>query len=121
MAQELKSATAVLEEEKMTGREEKLFYALQRLSEPYIETYNDYGEVEELHSKPLTYDEAMKIIKELVDPEHLTEQDLKEMIKISVAHFGKGKLLPFCHKNDYDEFQKQERKVSLNNFFEENI
>lgn len=105
----------------MTGREEKLFYALQRLSEPYIETYNDYGEVEELHSKPLTYDEAMKIIKELVDPEHLTEQDLKEMIKISVAHFGKGKLLPFCHKNDYDEFQKQERKVSLNNFFEENI
>ena len=105
----------------MSGREEKLFYALQRLSEPFIEVFGDDGEVEELHSKPLTHAEAFEIVQELVDPDHLTEQDLKEMIKISVEHFGDGKLLPFCHKNDYDEFEKRERKVSLNNFFEENI
>lgn len=105
----------------MSGREEKLFYALQRLSEPYIETYDDNGEVEDLHSKPLTQAEAMEVVEGLVDPDHLTENDIKEMIKISVAHFGERKLLPFCHKNDYDEFERRERKVSLNNFFEENI
>ena len=104
----------------MTGREEKLFYALQRLSVPYIEAFGDDGDVEELHSKPLTQQQAMEVLKELVDPDHLTENDIKEMIKISVAHFGEGKLLPYCHKNDYDEFEKRERKVSLYNFFEEN-
>jgi len=105
----------------MSGREEKLFYSLQRLSEPYIEAFGDDGEVEELHSKPLTHAEAFEIVRDLVDPDHLTENDIKEMIKISVAHFGNGKLLPFCYKNDYGEFQKQERKVSIYNFFKENI
>ena len=102
----------------MSGREEKLFYALQRLSEPYIEAYGDNGEVEELHSKPLTHAEALEIVRELVDPEHLTEHDLQEMIRLSVAHFGEGKKLPYC-ANDHGDFKVKYRVVSLDNFYSE--
>ncbi len=102
----------------MTGREEKLFYALQRLSEPFIEAYGNDGEVEELHSKPLTHAEALEIVRELVDPEHLSEHDLKEMIKISIAHFGEGTELPYC-SNDNGDFKVKYRLVSLDNFYSE--
>ena len=118
MAKKLQSATTILEEEKVSGREEKLFYALQRLSEPYIEAYDDYGEVEELHSKPLNHAEALEIVRDLVDPEHLSEQDLKEMIKISIAHFGEGTELPYCGNDDGD-FKVKYRLVSLDNFYGE--
>ena len=102
----------------MSGREEKLFYALQRLSEPYIEAYGDNDEVEELHSKPLTRREAMEVIKELVDSNHQTDHDLKEMIKLSVAHFGEGTELPYC-ANDHGDFKVKYRLVSLDNFYSE--
>ena len=102
----------------MIGREEKLFYALQRLSEPYIEAYDDYGEVEELHSKPLTHAEGLEIVRDLVDPEHLSEHDLQEMIKLAVAHFGEGTKLHYC-ANDHGDFKVKYRLVSSNNFYSE--
>jgi hypothetical protein len=107
-----------LEEEKMSGREEKLFYALQRLSEPYIEAYDDYGEVDELHSKPLTLAEALDVVQELVDPHHQSKHDLQEMIKLAVAHFGEGTELPYC-ANDDGDFKVKYRLVSLDNFYED--
>ena len=102
----------------MSGREEKLFYALQRLSEPYIEAYDDNGEVEELHSKPLTHAEALEVVQELVDPHHQSEHDLKEMIKLSVAHFGEGTELPYC-ANDHGDFEVKYRLVSSSIFYSE--
>ena len=118
MAKELPCAATVLETEKMSGREEKLFYALQRLSEPYIEAFGSDGEVDELHSKPLTHAEALEIVRDLVDPEHLTEQDVREMIRLSVAHFGEGAKLPYC-ANDNGDFKVKYRLVSSNNFYSE--
>ena len=100
----------------MSGREEKLFYALQRLSEPYIETFGSDGEVDELHSKPLTHAEVFEIVRDLVDPDHQTDHDLKEMIKLSVAHFGEGTKLPYC-ANDNGDFKVKYRLASLNNFY----
>ena len=118
MAKKLPCAPTILEEEKVSGREEKLFYALQRLSEPYIETFGSDGEVEELHSKPLTHAEAMEVVQELVDPHHQSENDLKEMIKLAVAHFGEGAKLPYC-ANDHGDFKVKYRLVSLDNFYGE--
>ena len=102
----------------MREREEKLFYALQRLSEPYIEAFGSDGEVDELHSKPLTHAEALEIVRDLVDPDHQTDHDLKEMIKISIAHFGEGTELPYC-ANDHGDFKVKFRLVSLDNFYGE--
>ena len=96
----------------MSGREEKLFYALQRLSEPFIEAYGNDGDVEELHSKPLTHAEAFEIVRDLVDPEHLSEHDLKEMIRLSVAHFSEGTELPYC-ANVHGDFKVKYRSSSL--------
>ena len=118
MAQKLPCAAAILEEKKVSGRKEKLFYALQRLSEPYIEAFGGDGEVEELHSKPLTHAEALEIVRDLVDPEHLTEHDLQEMIKISIAHFGEGTKLPYC-ANENGDFKVKYRLVSLDIFYGE--
>ena len=118
MEQKLPRAAAILEEEKVSGREEKLFYALQRLSEPYIEAFGGDGEVEELHSKPLTHAEALEIVRDLVDPDHLSELDLQEMIKLSVAHFGEGAKLPYC-ANDDGDFKVKYRFVSSSNFYSE--
>tara|TARA_R110002012_G_scaffold54116_2_gene138814 strand:- start:854 stop:1204 length:351 start_codon:yes stop_codon:yes gene_type:complete len=93
---------------------EKAFFACQGLTVPEVPVYGASGEVEELHSRELSNDEALEVLELIKDDTRGPASSIKEIMGMSLDYFGPGSELPYCFEGENGGEEKL-REVSLNN------